>query len=214
MQTLDVSAKLTCNTYFNGKTNRWIKSPGYCSSTACRHTETRNASPSGGGKVSAKQAAVPARSEILASRFDEAFDFWLKLEYRVRSIRRLVLIVLLGKEVISRIAVSLAVALALFAATVRLPATACVMTNAPSPKACEPGCCANKTCCLTSHERTGPPVQPLTKASPDQQHIVAIAAHAGVVVPVETARKPQLFSSVEYGAHSPPTLALLCIRLI
>src|SRR5205814_4473376 len=116
-------------------------------------------------------------------------DFWLNLEYRVRRIRRLVLIVRLRKEVISRIAVSLAVALALFAATVRLPATACVMTNTPSPKACAPGCCANKTCCLTSHERSGPPVQRLPKASTDQQHIAAIAAHAAVVAPGETTSK-------------------------
>src|SRR5438093_10458063 len=106
---------------------------------------------------------------------------------------------------------SVAVVIVLFAATVRLPASVCIVTNTASEKACQPGCCANKDCCATSHERTGPPSQPLAKSSSVQQNIPAIAAHYGISVQPATANKPPVFSSADVDAHSPPTLALICI---
>jgi hypothetical protein len=60
----------------------------------------------------------------------------------------------------SKVTVSVAVGLALFAATVRLPATPCFVTNTPSEKACQPGCCGIEP-------DTGDPVGRLLKVSPD-----------------------------------------------
>src|SRR5574338_680712 len=106
---------------------------------------------------------------------------------------------------LGKVTLSVAVGLALFAATVRLPATPCFVTNTPSEKACEPGCCANKTCCLTSHERTGPPVQPLTKSNADQQNIVAAPAVVGGELLFQCARESHVVSRAESSQHSPPT---------
>jgi hypothetical protein len=131
------------------------------------------------------------------------------------SIRPAVPIMLLSNAMVSRITVSVAVALALFTAAVRVPAGAtCIITNTSSEKACEPGCCANKSCCATSHERTGPPVQPLAKSSSDQQNVTAISAAVVFVLPVQVATKSRILSSAECKAHSPPPLALSCICLI
>src|SRR5260370_34344232 len=70
---------------------------------------------------------------------------------------------------LSRIIISMAIAAALFTAPVGLAARSCILTNAPSQKACQPSCCANKTCCATSPKNTAPPAQPLAKADSDQQ---------------------------------------------
>src|ERR1041385_175162 len=108
---------------------------------------------------------------------------------------------------VSRVAIVIAVVLALLTATVRLPAAPGFGTNTPGPKACQMDCCGNKTCCLTSHERTGPTKQPLTKGPSDQQNIAAVATQNGIRLPIEATREPELFSSAETCAHSPPTLA-------
>jgi hypothetical protein len=115
----------------------------------------------------------------------------------------------------SKATVALAVGLALLTATVRLPAAVpCFVTNTPSEKACEPGCCANKTCCATSHERTGPPVQPLNKSSSDQQNIATIAPAIVVPLPRQLPKVPSVFHRADFAAHSPPRLALFCTFLI
>jgi hypothetical protein len=124
------------------------------------------------------------------------------------------LIVLLSSVMLSKVTVSVAVGLALFAATVRLPATPCFVTNTPSEKACQPGCCANKTCCATSHERTGPPVQPFAKSGLDQQNLTTPPTAVVAVVLNQTATESLVFSSVEWAAHSLPPLELICICLI
>jgi hypothetical protein len=115
---------------------------------------------------------------------------------------------------LSKVTVSFAVGLALFAATVRLPAAPCMLTNAPSERACQPGCCANKACCETSYQRTGPPVQSLAKSGADQQNIATLPATVAVVVLNEAATGSSFFPSAEDSAHSLPPLALSCIRLI
>jgi hypothetical protein len=114
----------------------------------------------------------------------------------------------------SKITVSVAVALALCAATLRLPAAPCIVTNTPSPEACQPGCCANKACCATSHQRTGPPAQPVAKLSSDQQNVTTIPATIVFALPVHVATESRVLSSAERIAHSPPLLSLTCIRLI
>ena len=113
-----------------------------------------------------------------------------------------------------KVTVSVAVGLALFAATVRLPATPCFVTYTPSEKACQPGCCANKSCCATSHERAGPPIQLLAKSSGDQQNVATIPAAIVFALPVQVATEPRNLSGTECMAHSPPPLSLTCIRLI
>jgi hypothetical protein len=135
--------------------------------------------------------------------------------YRAAYVYRLAaLIMLLSSVMLGKITVSLAVGLALFAATVRLPAAPCIVANTPSPAACQPGCCANKACCATSHERTGPPVQPLAQSSGDQQNVATIPATIVFALPVEVATEPRNLSGTECMAHSPPPLSLTCIRLI
>jgi hypothetical protein len=114
----------------------------------------------------------------------------------------------------SKVTVSVAVGLALCAATLRLPAAPCIVTNTPSPEACQPGCCANKACCATSHKRTSPPVQPLAKLSSDQQNVATIPATIVFALPVQAATASRVLSSAERMAQSPPLLALICIRLI
>ena len=129
-------------------------------------------------------------------------------------IRPAALIMLFSSVMVGKITVSLAVGLALFAVTVRLPAAPCIVANTPSPKACQPGSCANKACCATSHERTGPPVQPLAKSSLDQQNVATIPVTIVYALPVQVGAEPRNLSGTECMAHSPPPLSLTCIRLI
>src|SRR5581483_8591999 len=114
----------------------------------------------------------------------------------------------------SKVTVSVAVGLALCAATLRLPAISCVLSNASSPVACQPKCCANKACCKTPDERTGPPVQPFAKSGLNQQNFATPPSAVAAVVWNQTATEKFVFSSVEWTAHSLTPLALICIRLI
>jgi hypothetical protein len=115
---------------------------------------------------------------------------------------------------LGKIGTSVVVATALFLGAVRLPAVPCILSNAPSEKACAPGCCKNKSCCETSHQRTAPPVQPLAKAGSNQQNIATFAATGPVAVFDQAATELFVFPSAECSTHSPPPLALICIRLI
>jgi hypothetical protein len=115
---------------------------------------------------------------------------------------------------LSRIMMSVALAVALVAAPVRISARSCILVNAPTQKACQPVCCANKTCCQTSHKNTSPPAQPLAKFGSDQGNIATLPVPIAVAVlnyaPVESF----VFSSAGRAVHSPAPLALICIRLI
>jgi len=116
--------------------------------------------------------------------------------------------------IVSKISISVVVAMALFLGAVRLPGVSCVLSNAPSEKACIPGCCANKTCCETSQERTGPPVQPLAKSVFDQQNIATLSSTVAITVLQRVAEESPVLAGEEWTAHSLPPLALICIRLI
>jgi hypothetical protein len=116
---------------------------------------------------------------------------------------------------LGKIGTSVVLATALFLGAVRLPAVPCILSNAPTEKACTAGCCKNKSCCETSQRRTGPPVQPLAKAASDQQNIATFALTVPVVaVCDQAAAELFVFPTAECSAHSPPPLALICIRLI
>jgi hypothetical protein len=110
----------------------------------------------------------------------------------------------------SKTSVAVMLAIALVAASMRLPAAACTASTV----ACELGCCANKNCCETSQKKTPPPVQPLAQSVSDQQNIATLASTVPVTVFDQAATQLFVFSSADCRAHSPPPLALICIRLI
>ena len=110
--------------------------------------------------------------------------------------------------------ISLMLATALVIGAVRLPAAApCILSNAPVEKTCAMDCCKNISCCETSQQRTAPPVQPLARAGSDQQNILTLPT-APVAVFNYVEEPSFIFSSAARSAHSPPPLALICIRLI
>ena len=117
--------------------------------------------------------------------------------------------------VLSRIAISLAVAITVGVAAMPLSARSCILSNVASEKACKPQCCANKKCCETSDKNRATPAQPLDKSGADQQNIVASPSATAVVsVDQDTTPKLVLRLGANSLSHSPPTLALICIRLI
>src|SRR5437660_235781 len=109
---------------------------------------------------------------------------------------------------------SVAIGLALSSGTIRLPAAPCLVTNTPSEKACEGGCCANKHCCETSQQRTGPPVQPFAKSGADIYNVAALPTILAAPLVAESPAKCQVLRSAKRIATSRPTLPLLCTCLI
>jgi len=108
----------------------------------------------------------------------------------------------------------MAIAGALFTAPVGLAARSCILTNAPSQKACQPSCCANKTCCATSPRNTAPPSQPLAKADSGQQLTAICFADELSLSSHEIGAEQFRFQAPAPLANSPPRLALLCTFLI
>ncbi len=133
--------------------------------------------------------------------FVERFDAWPVLCYELESMA-------------SRIALSLLLAMTIVLAPARLSARPCVLSNVPSEKACEISCCANKTCCATSPKNTSAPLQPLAKANSSHELNATCVAMVTAVPPSQQLGVQSFLSSSAPGAHSPPPLALICIRLI
>jgi hypothetical protein len=115
---------------------------------------------------------------------------------------------------LSRIMISVGLAVALVATPAHISARSCILANAPTQKACQPACCANKTCCETSHKNTSPPTQPLAKAGSDQGNIATLPSPVAVAALNYAPAESFVFSSADRAVHSPATLALICIRLI
>ena len=109
----------------------------------------------------------------------------------------------------------MATATALFTAPVGLGARSCILSSAPVQQPCKPGSCANKTCCATSNQHKSSTTQPLAKSDSNYQ-VSASTGALPTTVPPSVELGVQLFprSNAAFGAHSPPTLALICIRLI
>src|ERR1700730_7118152 len=101
-----------------------------------------------------------------------------------------------------RIALALLLAMAIVLAPAGLSARPCVLINAPSEKACQPNCCANKTCCATSPKNTAPTAQPLAKSGSNQQNIVTLPAVFRVAVGQSPPIESPIFRSAECTAHS------------
>jgi hypothetical protein len=117
-------------------------------------------------------------------------------------------------SMLSRIIVSMAMAAALFTAPVGLAARSCILFNAPSQKACQSSCCANKNCCATSPKNTAPSSEPLAKGDSSQQlkatGFVAVLSFSSC----EAGSKQFRLEATALSANSPPRLALLCTLLI
>jgi len=108
----------------------------------------------------------------------------------------------------------MAMTAALVTAPVSLSARSCILSSAPVQQACHLGCCAYKTCCAPSSQHKSNPSQPLTKT--DSVYKVNATAVVLPVVSPNPESGAQQFPAfnAERSAHSPPTLALICIRLI
>jgi hypothetical protein len=116
---------------------------------------------------------------------------------------------------LSRIITSVAMTAALVTAPVSLTARSCILSSTPAEKACQSSCCANKTCCATSPKNTAPLSQPLAKADSGYKLNATWIALAAAISPSrEFGGQRFLLFNAESSAHSPPTLALICIRLI
>jgi hypothetical protein len=115
---------------------------------------------------------------------------------------------------LSRIMISVAMAAALLMAPAGVAARSCVLSNAPSQKACQSRCCANKTCCATSPKNTALPSQPLAKADSGQQLKATGFLAALSFLSWETKSPKFRREAIARLANSPPRLALLCTLLI
>ena len=116
---------------------------------------------------------------------------------------------------LSRIMISLAAAVALVAAPMASAARSCILSSTPAEQACKPACCANKTCCVTANEHKSTPKQPLGKADSNYK-VSATSVALPLAMSPWSESGAQTFprSNAAFAAHSPPTLALICIRLI
>lgn len=115
---------------------------------------------------------------------------------------------------LSRIAVSLTLVLAVLIAESSVSST-CVLPNAPNQKTCASPCCATKPCCATSGRSNTESKPPFATSTSSQQSFVACApavADVQVAPPPATDRSHFPIAGVQW--HSSETLALLCIRLI
>jgi len=115
---------------------------------------------------------------------------------------------------LSRIITSLAMTAVLFTAPVTVTARACMLSSAPEQQACKPGSCANKTCCATSSDHKSTASHPLTKADSSYKVNATFIALSVVAPSPESGAQRFAVYNAESSAHSPPTLALICIRLI
>src|SRR5262249_1937519 len=114
-----------------------------------------------------------------------------------------------------RIVISVAMTAVLFVAQAGFAARSCILSTAPVQQPCKPGSCANKTCCATSNQHKSSTTQPLAKNDSNYQ-LSGSAGPLTTTVPPSFEIGVQLFprSNAAFSAHSPPTLALICIRLI
>jgi hypothetical protein len=100
-------------------------------------------------------------------------------------------------------------------AAMPVAAQSCILSNVASEKMCKRDCCANKSCCATSPKTAAPVSQPLGKTDSSYPLNATCVGLATAVVPSwDWGAREFSFSNTVSGAHSPPTLELICIRLI
>jgi hypothetical protein len=109
----------------------------------------------------------------------------------------------------------MAMSAVLFTAPMGVAARSCILTSTPAQKACQSSCCANKTCCVTSPKNTAPSSEPLAKGDSSYKiNATWVALPTAISPGWEFGAQHFLLSNAASDAHSPPTLALICIRLI
>jgi hypothetical protein len=114
-----------------------------------------------------------------------------------------------------KMAILLAIVLALLARPLQLPAASCILSNAPSAEGCKPHCCANKTCCALSKKSSGPVAPPLLQTSdPGVQSLIGFVAFSVISSMGESHFAQPACATISVRAYSPPLLATTCIRLI
>src|SRR5437667_12030352 len=114
---------------------------------------------------------------------------------------------------LSRVLISMLVLVAFAASPASLSARQSILSTVSSEKACQSSCCGNQTCCATSPKNSAP-TQPLAKSGSDQQNVTTLPSVGAVAALIPAAGTSSIFSSRDCTAHSPPPLALICIRLI
>src|SRR6266404_9084030 len=115
---------------------------------------------------------------------------------------------------LGRITISLAMAVALMAAPCHASARNCIVSDAAVGKACQPTCCANKTCCATS-QKAAPISQPLAKSVFGPELNATCVATAVVASPDCFSLDRHLsFARTSLCAAASPQLAVLCTFLI
>src|SRR6266404_3006273 len=116
---------------------------------------------------------------------------------------------------LGQITISLAMAVALMAAPFHLSARSCIVSDVAVSKACQPACCANKTCCATSQKNTAPASQPLAKGTSSSELNATCVAMVIVASPDCFSLDRHLsFARTSSCASAPPQLAVLCTFLI
>src|ERR1041385_1082391 len=116
---------------------------------------------------------------------------------------------------LSRIMLSVAMVIVLVAAPVRVSARTCILLNASGEKACQSGCCANKSCCATSQKNTAPASQLLAKSASGFELSATCVATLSAIAPGCVLLDRQLSSSrTPSCAVIAPQLAVLCTFLI
>jgi hypothetical protein len=114
-----------------------------------------------------------------------------------------------------RAVILLAVAFAMLARPLHLPAASCILSTSPSEKACKMDCCANKSCCANSKGSKTPVSQPLHPTEIAKQQPVIGFVSVPLVDLLETDGFPRSArDEIPSRAHAPPPLATSCIRLI
>lgn len=112
-------------------------------------------------------------------------------------------------------AILFTVTLAMFITPLRLPAASCILSNAPSHKACKMGCCANKTCCALSEKNKGPASQALAQNAATKYQVIGLFATLSVASStLLIQREPVTLGAFPIRRYAPPPLAASCIRLI
>src|ERR1700731_2697690 len=116
---------------------------------------------------------------------------------------------------LSRIAIALALVVALTTAPFHVSARTCILSDSPVQKACKPGCCANKSCCATSKKNSAPISQPLAKngSAPELNAACAVTLNALAPDCISLDRQPSLLRAQSCAIGS-PQLTVLCTFLI
>jgi len=134
----------------------------------------------------------------------------------VNAFRRLaVQLMLYGDLMLSRIMISVVAAAAMLVTPIGSAARSCILVNAPSQTACQPRCCANMTCCITSSKNTAPSSQPLAKnASSHETNAICAPSVFAVLQHQSWENWSRCQIDGTSTALSPPRLPLLCTFLI